>query len=81
MQYINLGDLISRLATGLMIDAKGLVKDQAEIDAQQQQQQQAQQQMQMGQLAGKAAPAAIKAFSDQAMAANQQDTPQPAPTR
>lgn len=69
MSRINMGDLITRIGTSLMIDMTGLVKTDEQI-AQEQQAMQAQVgQQQLADMAGKAAPAAIKAMSDHAAAA------------
>jgi len=77
MAYLNMGDLIKRGGTALMIDMGGLIKTDEEMaQGQQQAQQQAQQQSMMD-MAGKAAPAAVKAMSDASQA--QQAGPQ-APT-
>ena len=65
-QYLNAGDFISRVATSLGIDSAGMIKSQAEMQAEQQQAQQAQQMQMMGELAGKAAPSMIKGMSDKA---------------
>ncbi len=68
MSRIKIGNLLSRVATAVMIDDEGLFMTDDEIQQQQaaaqQQQQAAMQQQQMGDLAGKAAPAAIKAISE-----------------
>lgn len=68
MSYINLGDAIKRLGTSLMIDMGGLVKTEQEVQQATQQAQQQAQGQQMADIAGKAAPAAIKAASDHMMA-------------
>lgn len=72
MQFINVSDLITRYGTSLMIDMAGLVKSPEQMQAEQQQMMQAQQQQQMGDIVGKAAPAAIKAVSDHMQQANTQ---------
>lgn len=64
LQYLNIGDLVTRIGTSLMIDMTGLVKSEDQIAQERQAQQQAAGQQQMADLAGKAAPAAIKAVSD-----------------
>lgn len=58
-QYINVPEYLSRRASALGVDAKGLVKDQAQI---QQEQQQAQQQQMLQQ----AVPNGVKAIGDMA---------------
>ena len=58
-QYINVPEYLSRRASALGVDAKGLVKDQAQIE---QEQQQAQQQQMMQQ----AVPNGVKALGDMA---------------
>lgn len=72
MQYLNIGDLVTRIGTSLMLDMTGLVKTDEQIAQAQQAQQQAVGQQQMADLAGKAAPAAIKAASDHMTAAQPQ---------
>lgn len=63
-QYVNLGAYMIRRATSLGIDVSGLIRTEAQI----QQQQQAQQQQSMAEKLG---GPAIKAMSDQMMAARQ----------
>ena len=64
LRYVNLGDLITRVGTSLMLDMTGLVKSEEQLQQEMMQQQQAMGQQQLADLAGKAAPAAIKAVSD-----------------
>jgi len=71
MKYMNPGDYISRIATSLGIDAKGLVKTDEEMAAEAQQAQQAQQMQMMSDMAGKAIPGAVKGIADQANAPSQ----------
>lgn len=71
-KYMNPSDYISRVATSLGIDAKGLVKTEQEIQQQMQQAQQAQQQQMMAEMAGKIGPSAIKSLTDQTMAKGEQ---------
>jgi hypothetical protein len=74
MPYINLGEVLSRVANAVGLDPVGLIKTPEEMaQAQQQAQQQASAQT-MTDMAGKAAPAVIKALSDQKMAKMQQQT-------
>ena len=68
LAYINMGDLIKRIGTALSIDMDGLVKSDADMQQAQAQQGQQGQQQQMMDIAGKAAPALVKAASDHAMA-------------
>lgn len=70
-QYINIPEALSRLATARGVDPAGLVKTPEQIAQEQQAAIQAQQNTMMGDIAGKAAPAAIKAMSDQALAQRQ----------
>lgn len=70
-KYMNPGDYISRVATSLGIDSKGLVKTDEEIAAQEQQMQQAQQMQSMQDIAGKAAPSIVKGLSDNNLAQQQ----------
>jgi hypothetical protein len=74
-RYMNPGDYISRIATSLGIDAKGLVKDDEQIAMEAQQAQQAQQMQMMADMAGKAIPNAVKGISDQAMASQEPAPP------
>lgn len=62
---LNAGEILSRLATAYGVDPSGLVKTDEQIQAEQQQAMEQQQMAMMGDIAGKAAPAAIKAMSDQ----------------
>lgn len=71
-QYINIPEAMARLATANGVDPAGLVKTAEQIAQEQQQAMQAQQNAMVGDIAGKAAPAAIKAMSDQAIAQGQQ---------
>lgn len=74
----NLGDLITRAGTALMIDMDGLVKSPEQKAQEAQQQAQMMQQQMMQELAGKIGPSAVKAMSDQSLAAGQtpEGTPQ-----
>jgi hypothetical protein len=76
MPFINLPELLARMATARGIDPDGLIKTPQDIQAEQQAAQEAQQQQMMAELAGKAAPAGIKAMSDQVLAAGQAQAPQ-----
>jgi hypothetical protein len=68
MQYLNVGDLVTRIGTSLLIDMTGLVKSEDQIMQERQAQMQQVQNQQMADFAGKAAPAAIKAVSDHVQA-------------
>jgi hypothetical protein len=70
LQYINVSDLITRIGTSLMIDMTGLVKTADEVAQEKQAAMQQNNQQQMADIAGKAAPAAIKAVSDHMANAN-----------
>jgi len=63
-QRINVGDLITRIGTSLMIDMKGLVKSDEALAQEQEQAQQDQQQQQLMELAKSVAPNATKGFTD-----------------
>jgi hypothetical protein len=78
-QYMNVGDYISRVTTSLGIDAKGLVKDEEQLLAEQQQAQQAQQMQMMQDMAGKLGPDVIKGISNQAMQNKELDAQSQAP--
>jgi hypothetical protein len=65
-KYINFGDLLTRVATGLMIDAGGLIKSQDQIMAEEQAAQQAAMTSQVMDIAGKGVGPAIKAVADNA---------------
>lgn len=71
LQYVNVGDLITRVGTSLMIDMTGLVKTDEQIAQEQQAQAAAQQGQQVNELLGKAAPNAVKALSDHVMASRE----------
>ena len=79
MSRLNVDNLITRLGTALMIDMDGLVKTPEQLAQEQAAAQQQMMQQQMLDMAGKAAPAAVKAMSDQATAAQQQPAPQEPP--
>lgn len=66
MQYLSIPELLSRIATSMNINTDGLIKAEDDVMAQQQAQQK---QAMAGELAGKLGPSAIKAMSDQVMAA------------
>lgn len=74
-RYVNVGDYISRIATSLGIDAKGLVKDDQQIAQEEQQAQQSQQMQMMADMAGKAIPGAVKGIADQANTPPQEPQP------
>ena len=84
MPYIDIGDMITRVGTSLMIDMDGLVKDQQTMQAEQQQQAQQAQQSQMmdgvaksiPQIAGHAVKAIGAGQLQQQAAAMQQQAPQ-----
>lgn len=63
-QRMNVGDLITRIGTALMIDMKGLVKNDEQIAQETAQAQQQQQQAQMMELAKTAVPNATKGIAD-----------------
>lgn len=63
-ERMNMGDLITRIGTALMIDMKGLVKSEEEIQQAQAQAQQQAQQAQMMDMAKSAAPNAVKGLAD-----------------
>lgn len=63
-ERMNMGDLITRIGTALMIDMKGLVKSEEEIQKAAQEAQQQQQQAQMMELAKSAVPHATKGITD-----------------
>jgi hypothetical protein len=62
--FINYAEALARGATALGIDPAGLIKTQDQVMQEQAQQMEQQQQQQMMDIAGKAAPAAVKAISD-----------------
>lgn len=66
--YLNMGDLLKRVGTALLLDTTGLIKSEDQIQQERQQAQQAQMGQNMSDIAGKAAPAVVKAVSDHAMA-------------
>jgi len=72
LQMLNPGELLTRVATAMMIDPNGLIQTQEEIQQRQQAQQEQAQQAQMMDIAGKAAPSAVKAISDQMQGAQPQ---------
>lgn len=76
LQYIHAPEAISRLFTARGVDPVGLAKTPADIQQEKQDALKAQQQQMMGELAGKAAPAAIKAVSDHAAMQRQPQAPQ-----
>lgn len=76
---LNIDNLITRLGTALMIDMDGLIKTDEQFAQEQQQAQQQRMQQQMLDMAGKAAPAAVKAMSDQMTAVQQSPTEPQAP--
>lgn len=76
-QYLNPGDYISRVATALAIDSKGLVRSKDEIEQAEQMQQQQMQMQMMQDMAGKLGPQAIKSMSDQTMQNNEMQNAAP----
>lgn len=64
LQRMNIGDLITRVGTSLMIDMKGLVKTDEQIAQEQEQQMQQQQMAQMADMAKAAIPNATKGAAD-----------------
>jgi hypothetical protein len=66
-QYINIGDYMTRRATALGIDTKGLIRSQQEVQRDQQQAQQAA-------MMQAAVPNAVKAIGDSAVQTQQQGT-------
>jgi hypothetical protein len=76
-RYVNFGDMLTRVATGLMIDTGGLIKTEDQIAQEEQAAQQQMMQQQMMDVAGKAVGPAIKAISDQGMAQAEAQGPAP----
>ena len=72
---INIDDLVKRAGNSLQIDMDGLVKSPEQKAKEMQQQAQMMQQQQMAELAGKLGGPAIKAMSDQSLAASQAEAP------
>lgn len=79
-RYINVEEALMRLATADGVVPAGLVKTAEQIAQEQQQQMDAMAQQQQADIVGKAAPAGIKAMSDLAIAAGQQEAG-PTPTQ
>lgn len=65
MASINMSDLIARMGTSLGIDMSGLVKDEEQMAQERQAQEEAMQQQQLAEMAKAAAPAAVKAATDE----------------
>lgn len=74
-QFVNINEFLMRLALADGVVPEGLVKGQAELEADKAQAEQAQQQQQMTDIAGKAVGPAINAASDQIKAAGEQQAP------
>lgn len=75
--YMNPGDYISRIATSLGIDSKGLVKTDEQLMQEQQQAQQMQQQQMLASMAEKGIPNAVKGISDNLMSSREQQQAAP----
>lgn len=72
-EFMNVGDLIERVATSLSIDSDGLVKGPEQIQAEQEQAAEAMQQQQMMDMANKLGPQGIKSASDMSIASAQME--------